>query len=71
MPLIVISGQPSSGKSTVAARLRDMCASVAPGTEVVVIDDDSLHIARNTAYSTTRDEKDTRHVHDYSPTPYR
>lgn len=48
MPLIVISGLPSSGKSSVVAALADACR--AAGQEVQVVDEDSLHLTRNDSY---------------------
>lgn len=47
MPLIVISGQPSSGKSTVAAKLSQL---LQPGHPVHIVDEPSLHLHRNSAY---------------------
>ena len=46
MPLVVLTGQPASGKSTVAARLR---ALLEPACTVV--DEPSLHLERNAAYA--------------------
>lgn len=48
MPLIVISGLPCSGKSTVAATLADLCRQL--GQEVQIVDEDSLHLQRNDSY---------------------
>uniref|UniRef100_A0A383WLJ4 Protein KTI12 homolog n=1 Tax=Tetradesmus obliquus TaxID=3088 RepID=A0A383WLJ4_TETOB len=57
MPLIVLSGQPCSGKSTVAATLQQL---LQPSHPVHVVDEPSLHLERNTAYQTTVQEKATR-----------
>ena len=48
MPLIVICGQPASGKSRVAAQLVQMLAAHGP---VVLVDEPSLHLDRNSSYS--------------------
>lgn len=48
MPLVVLTGQPSSGKSSVAARLR---ALLEPHGPVLVIDEPSLHLERNASYA--------------------
>jgi tRNA uridine 5-carbamoylmethylation protein Kti12 len=47
MPLIVLSGQPCSGKSTVAAKLQQL---LQPSHPVCIVDEPSLHLERNTAY---------------------
>ena len=52
MPLVVISGLPSSGKSTVAAALAEVCRQA--GQEVVLVDEDSLHLQRNESYKGER-----------------
>lgn len=46
MPLVVLTGQPASGKSTVAARVR---ALLEPAC--IVVDEPSLHLERNAAYA--------------------
>ncbi len=48
MPLIVVCGQPCSGKSAVTAQLADLLR--AKGLEVVVVDEDSLLLDRNESY---------------------
>lgn len=48
MPLILICGQPCSGKSSVAAQLEQVLQ--AKGLEVMVVDEESLHLDRNEAY---------------------
>lgn len=60
MPLIVLCGQPCSGKSTIAKELQRLAAEASPQTEVVLIDDDMLHLDRNSAYENVRKEKDSR-----------
>eukprot|EP00775_Hariotina_reticulata_P012545 gene12545-12678_t len=57
MPLVVLSGQPASGKSTVAAKLQEL---LQPGHPVHVVDEPSLHLERNTAYQSSGHEKATR-----------
>jgi adenylate kinase family enzyme len=47
MPLIVLSGQPCSGKSTIAAKL---CELLQPAHPVHVVDEPSLHLERNNSY---------------------
>jgi dephospho-CoA kinase len=48
MPLVVLTGQPASGKSTAAARLRQL---LEPHGAVTVVDEPSQHLERNTAYA--------------------
>jgi hypothetical protein len=48
MPLVVLAGQPASGKSSAAARLRTL---LEPHGTVVVVDEPSLHLERNKAYA--------------------
>ncbi len=48
MALLVISGQPCSGKSTVAAELKQML--VGKGLEVIIIDEPGLSMTRNQSY---------------------
>lgn len=48
MPLIVVAGLPSSGKSSVAAALAEACKAL--GQDVQVVDEDSLHLKRNESY---------------------
>ncbi|KAF6252971.1 chromatin associated protein KTI12 [Scenedesmus sp. NREL 46B-D3] len=57
MPLIVLSGQPCSGKSTVAAKLQEL---LQPSHPVCIVDELKLHLERNSAYQTTVQEKATR-----------
>ena len=49
MPLIILCGQPSSGKSTVASALERQLNQTQK--EVVVISEQTLHQDRNAAYS--------------------
>ncbi|EIE18514.1 chromatin associated protein KTI12 [Coccomyxa subellipsoidea C-169] len=58
MALLVISGQPCSGKSTVAAELTQML--VGKGLEVIIIDEPGLSMTRNQSYRDTVSEKNTR-----------
>lgn len=48
MPLVVLAGQPASGKSTAAARLRELLQGHGP---VELVDEPSLHLQRNAAYA--------------------
>jgi hypothetical protein len=52
MPLVVLSGQPASGKSAVAEQL--VKQFVHAGHAPVLIDEPSLHLDRNGAYSSTQ-----------------
>lgn len=58
MPLVVLSGQPASGKSTVAAALRALFDE--SSTHVNIVDEPSLHLTRAAAYATGAAEKNTR-----------
>ncbi|KAG6492475.1 hypothetical protein ZIOFF_047438 [Zingiber officinale] len=52
MALVVICGQPCSGKSTAAACLADAIQSVdGPKPSVRIIDESSLHLGRNQSYA--------------------
>ncbi|KAI8467670.1 MAG: chromatin associated protein KTI12 [Monoraphidium minutum] len=57
MPLVVLAGQPASGKSGAAARLREL---LAPHGPVELIDEPSLHLTRNTSYASSAQEKVAR-----------
>ena len=48
MALVVVSGQPSSGKSEASAELKKLLQ--AKGQEVYVIDEPSLQLLRNDSY---------------------
>jgi protein KTI12 len=48
MALVVLSGQPCSGKSTAAAALRQLLQ--ARGLDVILIDEPGLGMARNESY---------------------
>lgn len=58
MPLIILCGQPCSGKSTVAGQLRQLLEQ--QQWAVNVIDEPSLHFERNKSYSDNAREKNTR-----------
>jgi protein KTI12 len=55
MPLVVVCGQPSSGKSTIAAKLQQLFAS--HGAVVHLIDEPSLFIDKNVAYKSERQQR--------------
>jgi protein KTI12 len=57
MPLIVITGQPCSGKTTIASRLASLCCTTHP---ITIIDEESLHLNRNISYGDIFSEKNTR-----------
>ena len=48
MALVVVSGQPSSGKSTASAELKGLLEE--KGLTVVVVDEPSLQLVRNQSY---------------------
>lgn len=48
MPLVIVCGQPCSGKSSAAKWLADSFSE--KGQDVSVIDEPSLHLSRNTSY---------------------
>lgn len=48
MPLIVLCGQPCSGKSSVAQQLQELLT--AAGHPVHLVDEPSLHLERNACY---------------------
>ncbi|GLC51570.1 hypothetical protein PLESTB_000516700 [Pleodorina starrii] len=58
MPLVVICGQPCSGKSGIAARLLALFQGA--GLPVELVDEPSLHLDRNAAYTGVVNEKNTR-----------
>jgi predicted kinase len=49
MPLVMLCGQPSSGKSTLAAQLAQLCQQA--GHEPVVIDESILQMDKSRAYA--------------------
>ncbi|RRT59957.1 hypothetical protein B296_00045389 [Ensete ventricosum] len=53
MALVVICGQPCSGKSTAAACLADALQAMDPKPTVRIIDESSLHLGRNQSYAGT------------------
>jgi len=59
MPLIMMCGFPSSGKTRVAIRLAEFLSSKTE-MEVVVVNDESLLLKRNEAYKDSQEEKNTR-----------
>ncbi|CAD5182859.1 unnamed protein product [Musa acuminata subsp. malaccensis] len=62
MALVVICGQPCSGKSTAAACLADALQAVDPKPTVRIIDESSLHLGRNQSYADMPMEKNLRGV---------
>ncbi|KAL4524623.1 hypothetical protein Ndes2526B_g06820 [Nannochloris sp. 'desiccata'] len=58
MPLIVICGHPCSGKTTVAKRIAEAC--LLKGSEVIHVDEESLHLLRDASYKDVPSEKNTR-----------
>ncbi|KAK1310264.1 hypothetical protein QJS10_CPA08g01237 [Acorus calamus] len=62
MALVVICGQPCSGKSTAATALADALAAVDPKPTVRIVDESSLHLGRNPSYANMNAEKNLRGV---------
>lgn len=62
MALVVICGQPCSGKSTAASCLAEALQAVEPKPTVRIIDESSLHLGRNQSYADMTVEKNLRGV---------
>ncbi|XP_020570848.1 protein KTI12 homolog [Phalaenopsis equestris] len=62
MALVVICGQPCSGKSTAARCLVAALEAVEPKPTVRIIDESSLHLGRNQSYADMTTEKNLRGV---------
>ncbi|KAH7685221.1 protein KTI12 protein [Dioscorea alata] len=62
MALVVICGQPCSGKSTAASCLSEALLAVEPKPMVRIIDETSLHLGRNQSYADMTVEKNLRGV---------
>lgn len=62
MALVVICGQPCSGKSTAAFCLAEALQAVEPKPTVRIIDESSLHLGRNQSYADMTVEKNLRGV---------
>ncbi|KAG9456967.1 hypothetical protein H6P81_001475 [Aristolochia fimbriata] len=62
MALVVICGQPCSGKSTAALCLAEALQGVEPRPTVRLIDESSLHLDRNQSYANMTVEKNLRGV---------
>ncbi|XP_008802903.2 protein KTI12 homolog isoform X2 [Phoenix dactylifera] len=62
MALVVICGQPCSGKSTAASCLAEALQVVDPKPTVRIIDESSLHLGRNQSYADMTVEKNLRGV---------
>lgn len=60
MPLVVLSGLPSSGKSTRAQEIAELLRKQTPSTEVHVITDDFSTVSKNQLYSSSKEEKTAR-----------
>jgi protein KTI12 len=50
MPLVVVCGQPCSGKSGVAGALAALLQARSPHLKVVIVDEEGLHLDRNASY---------------------
>ena len=66
MALVVICGQPCSGKSTVAAELRRQLDGYFSATTLV--DEPSLHLSRNVSYASTLSSQ-LSHIQTEGPMP--
>lgn len=62
MALVVICGQPCSGKSTAAAVLAEALQEVESKPSVRIIDESSFHLSRNQSYADMPAEKNLRGV---------
>ncbi|KAL6529313.1 hypothetical protein OROGR_014936 [Orobanche gracilis] len=62
MALVVICGQPCSGKSTAAARLAEALQESESKPPVRIINESSFHLNRNQSYADTPSEKNLRGV---------
>ncbi|KAH0641723.1 hypothetical protein KY290_033323 [Solanum tuberosum] len=62
MALVVICGQPCSGKSTAAACLSEALRQTEPEPSVRTIDETSFHLSRNQSYANMTEEKNLRGV---------
>lgn len=62
MALVVICGQPCSGKSTAAACLAEALGQTEPEPSVRTIDETSFHLSRNQSYANMTEEKNLRGV---------
>ncbi|CAD6342233.1 unnamed protein product, partial [Miscanthus lutarioriparius] len=62
MALVVMCGQPCSGKSAAAACLAAALRSSSPDLTVRIIDESSLHLGRNDSYKDMVVEKNLRGV---------
>ena len=60
MPLVVLSGLPSSGKSVRAQGIAELLRKHSPNTEVHVITDDFSIVSKNQLYSSSKEEKTAR-----------
>ncbi|KAK9052185.1 hypothetical protein SSX86_028813 [Deinandra increscens subsp. villosa] len=62
MALVIVCGQPSSGKSTAALCLAEALKDIEPKPNVRVIDETSFHLDRNQTYAEMTSEKNLRGV---------
>eukprot|EP00899_Mesostigma_viride_P010036 jgi/Mesvir1/19033/Mv12797-RA.1 len=62
MALVIVCGQPCSGKSTIVSQLCTVLKNATPNRNVVVIDEPSLNLEKKTCYQDARTEKNTRGV---------
>ena len=60
MPLIIICGNPCSGKTTFTNRLKDYLQSTRSIERIIVINEESLNINKQLGYSNSSLEKSTR-----------
>eukprot|EP00300_Choanocystis_sp_HF-7_P033627 c4600_g1_i2.p1 GENE.c4600_g1_i2~~c4600_g1_i2.p1 ORF type:complete len:275 (+),score=45.92 c4600_g1_i2:123-947(+) len=59
MPLVMMCGRPSTGKTTRALELATYLRETR-GIEVVIVNEESLELDRNSCYTTQKDEKNFR-----------
>lgn len=60
MPLIIMCGIPSSGKSTRAQEIAELLKKESPDNNVTIVIDDFSSVARNKLYSSSKEEKISR-----------
>lgn len=60
MPLVVLCGYPASGKTTRSQQLRDYLAKKHPSKKVITVDDHHDEIKRDSIYSDSHRERESR-----------
>lgn len=60
MPLIVVTGRPCTGKTTIATRVKEFFEAQEVFEDVILINEESLSLSKTLSYSTSNHEKDLR-----------